>query len=113
MPTVPISISGHGPIPKTQSMPNLSKSFPPSPSNSPQIHTLMKRVVLYGTPFKDKTTLAMLLRECVEEIDSEKADKIIREAEKKDFATIITCDEKKAFRYCQSLVENGLIAKIE
>lgn len=113
MSTLPISIPGRAQISKTQSMLNLCKSFPPSPSSSPQTNLAVKRVVLYGAPFKDTLTISMLLQECIQEIDSDKADKIIREAVKKDFATVITCDEEKAFRYCQSLVENGLIAKIE
>jgi hypothetical protein len=31
----------------------------------------------------------------------------------KDSITIITCNETKAFTYCQRLVENGLDAYIE
>ena len=94
----------------------LSKTYPPSPSGSPQTNTCLKRVVLYGTPFKNKDTIKMLLEDSIEELNKEQIENIVN---KSDFTkhigtTVITThDEKKAFRYCQNLVENGLDAKIE
>jgi hypothetical protein len=115
MSAIPISIPGRAQMPKSASLTNLLSKSCPSPSSSPQTNMsiALKRVVLYGTPFKNKETISQLLQECIQEIDTEKAEKIIRESENKEFATVITCDEKKAFRYCQNLVDNGLLAKIE
>ena len=105
----------------------LSKTYPPSSyssspsapsalSNSPKTTSItMKKVILYGTPFKNRETIQMLLQDCIDEIDEESAKQVIDNAtiNRDSSITVITCDEKKAFRYCQNLVENGLDAIIE
>jgi len=94
----------------------LSKTYPPSPTNSPKTITNLKRIVLYGTPFKNKDTVKMLLKDCIEDLNDEQIKQIVYKSEynKHTGITIIrTYDEKKAFRYCQNLVENGLDATIE
>ena len=96
---------------------NLSRTYPPSPSNSPKTaNNIYKRVVLYGTPFKNKETVKMLLEDCVDELNDEEIKNIIDRSEtnKEKGVTIIrTIDEHKANKYCQNLVENGLDATIE
>jgi UTP-glucose-1-phosphate uridylyltransferase len=75
----------------------------------------MKKVILYGTPFKNRETIQLLLQDCIDEIDEECAKQVIDNAtiNKESGITVITCDEHKAFQYCQNLVENGLDAIIE
>jgi hypothetical protein len=114
--TTPIYI----PIPnikKIEKIPQyLSKTYPPSPTNSPKSLLSVKRVVLYGTPFKNKDTMKMLLQDCVEELNEDDIKQIVEDAnyKNKEGVTVIrTCDERKAFKYCQNLVENGLDASIE
>ena len=94
----------------------LSKTYPPSPTNSPKSLISLKRVVLYGTPFKNKDTIKLLLQDCVEELNEDDIKEIVDNSENKKtegITVITTCDEKKAFKYCQNLVENGLNAIIE
>lgn len=118
--TTPIYI----PIPNIQKIEKnysyLSKTYPPSPSPSPtnSLKSLisLKKVVLYGTPFKNKDTIKLLLQDCVEELNEEDIKEIVDNTENKKangVTVITTYDEKKAIQYCQNLIENGLNAIIE
>jgi hypothetical protein len=108
--SIPITIK---PIYRNTSATNLSKCQSPSQSPSSTQSVSLKRVVLYGIPFKNKDTISTLLQECIDDMSPERANEIIEKSENKSSISIITCTEKNAFRYCQNLVENGLDAHIE
>ena len=107
------------PLPNlSQSPVNLSSQSPlQSPlqsSSQPQSQSLpLKRVVLYGTPFKNKGTISMLLQDSIKNISEEYVNELIKDSETKGYISLETSNEKEAFQYCQNLVENGLDATIE
>jgi hypothetical protein len=73
-------------------------------------------VVLYGAPFKNTETIGTLLNECIEDLNDNDIRDLLdksNNAKGKGIILITTIDEKKATRYCQNLVENGLNATIE
>jgi hypothetical protein len=119
MHTLPINIPIKTNMHKSSSFSKLSAS--PSPSQSPVQSSSLpsrinhKKVVLYGAPFKNNETISTLLKDCVDELNTETITKIMKDVEenKKDSITVITCTETKAVAYCQRLVENGLIAGVE
>ena len=92
-----------------------SSSLTPIQSSSLPFRLAQKKVVLYGAPFKNNESISYLIKDCIDEVDNENITKKINEAKmsNKDSITIITCNETKAFTYCQRLVENGLDAHIE
>jgi len=121
MHTLPINIPSKKTIYKSTSYSKLSPSPSLSPSQSPiqsssvPLYSSQKKVVLYGMPFKNKDSISTLLKDCVVELNTENINKIMNDAEinNNESFTVITCNETKAFTYCQRLVENGLLAAVE
>jgi ATP-dependent Clp protease adapter protein ClpS len=114
MHTMPITIcqSKNAIIPPNKITSTNQQIHSPSSSPKPNI-TQIRQVILYGGPYKNKDTMTQLLQDCVKGISEEKAKVIVEEAHLHTQATIITCKENEAYVYCQNLIENGLLVKIE
>jgi len=71
------------------------------------------RLTLIGGPFSNPSTIHMILRECIPELTDDRVHEIVVQATKKGYAEVMQCSIDNANKYCQMLIDNGLVAVID